>query len=115
MILTEKLDVLKAQTKDNNSSLSKKTGIPYTTIDGLYKKGYKNMQLKTLEALCEYFNVPLDYLAKDDNENDATIEEARLITIYRSLNATGKREMLNHSEYLASSDTYKKDISDVAI
>lgn len=68
MNLLEKLDMLKARTGDNNHTLAEKANIPYTTIDGLYKKGYKGMRLTTLEALCNYFNVPLDFLAKDDGE-----------------------------------------------
>ena len=69
MTLLEKLDALKAKTGDSNASLARNSGIPYTTIDGLYKKGYSNMKLSTLQALCDYFNVPIDYLAKDDDEN----------------------------------------------
>ena len=71
MNFLEKLDALKATTGDSNASLSKKSGIPYTTIDGLYKKGYANMKLSTLIALSEYFHVSMDYLAKDYIESDS--------------------------------------------
>lgn len=69
MTLLEKLDALKQATGDTNATLARKSGIPYTTIDGLYKKGYANMKLSTIQALCDYFNVSLDYLAKDTIEN----------------------------------------------
>ena len=38
MTFLEKLDALKARTGDNNASLARNSGVPYTTIDGLYKK-----------------------------------------------------------------------------
>lgn len=68
MTLLEKLDMLKARTGDNTLTLAKKAGIPPTTLYGLYTKGYANMKLSTLQALCDYFGVSLDYLAKDDAE-----------------------------------------------
>ena len=46
----------------NNSSLSKQSGIPYTTIDGLFKRGSENIKLSTLKQLANYFNVDLDTL-----------------------------------------------------
>ena len=75
MTLTEKLDALKKTTGDTNASLARKSGLPYTTIDGLYKKGYENIKLSTLMALCNYFNVSLDYLAKDYLTIDLPPEE----------------------------------------
>ena len=64
MDFLERLNLLKERTGDNNSTLAKRSGIPYTTIDGLYKKGFANVKLSTLEALCAYFGVTLDYLVK---------------------------------------------------
>ena len=43
--------------------------MPYTTIDGFYKKGSENAKLSTLKKLCSYFDCSLDYLA-DDNVNE---------------------------------------------
>lgn len=71
MTFLERLDLLKSRTGDNNSTLAKRSGIPYTTIDGLYKKGYSNTKLSTLEALCAYFNVTLDYLVFGTEEAES--------------------------------------------
>ena len=46
----------------NKSTLSKESGIPYTTIDGFYKKGCENIKLQTLQKLADYFDVSVDYL-----------------------------------------------------
>ena len=54
--------MLKNQKGLNNHSLSIATGIPYTTIDGWYKKGYDRIKLTTLKTLCQFFNVSLDFL-----------------------------------------------------
>lgn len=92
MNFLEKLDALKAQSGDNNLTLSKKTGIPASTIYGLYKKGYENMQLSTLQSICDYFNVSLDYLAKDGEASNANSAEAlRIAADYDALDPHGRR------------------------
>ena len=62
MNFTEKLDYLMREKGINKSILSKESGIPYTTIDGFYKKGSDNTKLSTLIKLCKYFGVSLDDL-----------------------------------------------------
>jgi DNA-binding Xre family transcriptional regulator len=69
MTFTGKLDKLMRDRNINKSILSKESGIPYTTIDGFYKKGADNIKLSTLKGLASYFNCSLDYLV-DDNNND---------------------------------------------
>lgn len=48
MSFTDKLDTLMAERHINKSILSKEAEIPYTTIDGFYKKGSDNIKLSTL-------------------------------------------------------------------
>ena len=74
MGLTDKLDLLMAERKINKAELARESGVPYTTIDGFYKKGSENAKLSTLKKLCSYFGCTLDYLADDDiKEQPATI------------------------------------------
>ena len=73
MTFTEKLDKLMQERHINKSILAKESGVPYTTIDGLYKKGSDNIKLSTLRKLSSYFNCSLDYLVDDEIENDADI------------------------------------------
>lgn len=47
---------------DNNSTLAKESGIPYTTIDGLFKRGWEKAQLSTIQKICEFYGVSLDYM-----------------------------------------------------
>ena len=75
MGLTDKLDILMKEKNINKAELARESGVPYTTIDGFYKKGSENAKLSTLKKLCAYFNCSLDYLA-DDN-----VDSERYITI----------------------------------
>lgn len=67
MDFLEKLNYLMAENHLNKSTLSKACNIPYTTIDGWYKKGYEGLKLTTLRKLAEYFGTSLDYWASESN------------------------------------------------
>ena len=66
MDFIEKLDFLMERYGLNKRSLSKKSEIPYTTIDNWYKRGYENLTLPTLRKLAQYFNTTLDYWFVDE-------------------------------------------------
>lgn len=70
MSFLTKLDRLMREKNINKSQLSKESGVPYTTIDGFYKKGTDNIKLSTLKKLATYFGCSLDYLADDDVPED---------------------------------------------
>ena len=84
---------LMAERGINKSTLSKESGIPYTTIDGWYKKGYNNVGLATLRKLCKYFNVSLDYLM--EQETSLSANEQKLVDKYRLLDSHGKEVVKN--------------------
>lgn len=67
-----KLDKLMHDRNINKSQLSKESGVPYTTIDGFYKKGTDNIKLSTLKKLASYFGCSLGYLADDDVPDDTS-------------------------------------------
>lgn len=67
MTFLDKLDALMAQRNWNKKRLSEESGVPYTTIDSFYKKGYKNAKLKTILAIADCFGVSLDYLMRDES------------------------------------------------
>ena len=60
------LDSLMKSNGLNKHTLSIKSGIPYTTIDGFYKRGTANARLSTLKRLAEFFDVSLDYLVNGE-------------------------------------------------
>ena len=74
MSFTDKLErLMKNNGISNKSELSRLSGIPYTTIDGFYKKGSDNIKLSTLKKLAECLNCSLDYLVDDSTEEPTTI------------------------------------------
>lgn len=80
------LDRLRAMMEkhgDNNSSLAKKSGIPYTTIDGLFKRGWEKAQVSTIQKICGYYNVSLDYMVygAEKLSDEALIVAAKYETI----------------------------------
>lgn len=81
MKLTDKLDFLMKEKDINKVELSKKSGIPYTTIINFYEKGTDNVKLSTLKKLASYFRVSLDYLVDDDDsaaKNFAVKQDSQL-------------------------------------
>lgn len=78
MSFIDKLDELMKEKHINKSTLSKEADIPYTTIDGFYKKGSDNIKLSTLKKISTYFNCTLDYLVDDDSQTN----EQRLLAAH---------------------------------
>ena len=95
MTFLEKLDYLKTREGLNNNTLSQKTGIPYTTIDSFYKKGFRNMKFETLEKLSRFFNVSLDYLMNEGiTDEKYGIDSDETVNAFKYLQyARGERTM----------------------
>lgn len=88
-------------------SFANTTGIPYTTIDNVLKRGIARAGISTMIKICDALNIELDALAKgsirkkqiygitliDDNEKT-------LVADYRKLNKLGKEKALEDIENL---------------
>ena len=66
MNILDKLDLLMCERGLNKRTLSQSCGIPYTTIIGLYKKGYEGARMSTVRGLAHFFGVSTDYLITDE-------------------------------------------------
>lgn len=63
MDFLQRIDQLaKAKGIKNRAQLAEKSGIPYTTLDNLYRLGYENVKLTTLRKLADCLGCSLDYL-----------------------------------------------------
>lgn len=97
MTFLEKLDYLMNRDNLNKHTLAQKSGIPYTTIVGFYERSYGNTKLSTIQKLCDFFNVSLDYMARDeysnpyDSPNAFSEDEISLIDQYRDLSPEGQQ------------------------
>lgn len=66
MNFLQKLDFMMEKYSLNKRTLSQNSGIPYTTIDGWYKKGYEGMKVSTLRILSDYFNTVVNFWVTDE-------------------------------------------------
>jgi len=99
MNFLEKLNYLMEINSINKHILSKESGIPYSTIDNFYKKGYEKAKLPTIQKLAKYFDTTLDYLIIDEITDvnygktygfQISFEEMNHIEKYRVLSEHGK-------------------------
>ena len=81
------------------ADISRMSNIPYTTIDGLFKKGDENTKLSTLKKLASLIGCTIDDMAfyNEDNNSQSqsqfTQQEETHIKKYRQLDADGKEEI----------------------
>ena len=108
------LDTLNELMEKNHitkSSLAKQSGIPYTTIDGWYKKGCDDIRLSTLKKLSSFFDVSLDYLMGDApplntktpaaEPQGLSKEESELIKFYRQCPPEDQSALLRIAGYIS--------------
>lgn len=107
MNLTEKLDFLMSEKNMNKRNLSMETGIPYTTIDGFYKKGTENIKLSTLKKIADYFNITLDEIADDNIDITCKTED-----YYINDSSTNYTELLKSNPEMKLLFDAAKDVSE---
>ncbi len=100
MKFTDKLTILMAERSINKKTVSDGSDIPYTTIDGFFKKGYENIKLSNLKKLAEFFDVSIDFLADDETDFDE---------YHRSLIQSTERVMINKYRVLDQEGKYAVD------
>lgn len=70
MSVTEKLDKFMREHGFNKADVARLSGVPYTTIDGLYKKGDENTKLSTLRKLAAFIGCTIDELTDGNTHAD---------------------------------------------
>lgn len=117
MDFLEKVSLLMQEEKLNKHTLSEACGIPYTTIDGWFKKGYEGAKVSTLIKLADYFDVELDFLVRPSIQDrnygrqmeSLNSDETELIKLYRSFNETGKGLLMNTVRTFAGNPAMRKE------
>lgn len=66
MSVVERLTQYMEEHGYNKAEIARLSGIPYTTIDGLFKKGDENTKLSTLKKLAKLIGCTLDELTDND-------------------------------------------------
>lgn len=116
MNFLEKLDYMMDKMSINKSKLSVLSGVPYTTIDGFYKKGYTNTKMSTIRKIAAALDVSLDYLIDDNitdeyfrftiSDTDPQIDE--IVRNAQQLNARGLQKLVDYSVDLLGNPVYQK-------
>ncbi len=70
MSMVEKLEKAMKEKGLSVADLARGAQLPYTTVDGIWKKGSENTKRSTLVKLARFLNLSLDYLADDDFLHD---------------------------------------------
>jgi len=68
MTLLEKISFLMDERQLNKRQLSIKAGMPYSTIDNLWKRGTDSLRLPTFRKICDFFGVTMDSMAHDEKD-----------------------------------------------
>lgn len=92
MDMLSRLIKLMQKKEDTKATLARNAGIPYTTIDGLFKRGCENVYISTARKLCDYYGVTLDYLVMGND--GLSVDALNVAAKYDRLDAYS-REMVD--------------------
>jgi len=109
MSLTEQLDRYMSIQKCKLTDVSRQSGVPYTTLDGFYKKGDDNVKLSTLKKLRTLLKCSLDELVGlDSGSGSFSIEETLLLSKFRQLDEDNRKALLLSIDVLIASQKQKR-------
>lgn len=69
----------------SRTSFAKVAGIPPSTINSLYDKGYSGIKLDTVKKIADFFGVSIDYLMDDSQDKPHYPEDTLYGAIYQIL------------------------------
>lgn len=95
MDLLDNLDKLMKQKKLNRRQLAKEVGIPASTINSWYNRGYENATLKALAKVAAYFNISIEELVNSRPVREITFSS-------NEFSENELKAILDFSEFLKS-------------
>lgn len=107
MNMLEKIQLLMDEKDLKKADVARGADIPYTTIDGLFKKGVENARFPTLKKLAQFFDVSMEYLINDDEDDrdygkilphEFTKEEHRIVFLWRNLSRDEQMKIIGRIE-----------------
>ena len=104
MLFYERFQELLKKHNATIADISKKTGIPYATVDSIIKKKLKTIYLDNAFKIAYYFGISVDVLKSGDGSFKTivqlTSEEQNLINLYRILLPMDKARIVERIETL---------------
>jgi transcriptional regulator with XRE-family HTH domain len=92
--MIEKMQLMMEERDLTKADVAKGVDIPYTTLDSLFRRGFENARYPTLQKLAKFFDVSMEYLITDEEEDreygklnpfEIAKEEYHLIFLWRKL------------------------------
>jgi DNA-binding Xre family transcriptional regulator len=112
MSVTEQLDKYMDIHKCKISDIARFSGVPYTTIKGLYDKGDENIKLSTLKKLRTLLNCTLDELVGlNVQDGNFTYEERLLLSKFNKLTPANQKALLLSIDVLLTTQSEKEEIT----
>lgn len=91
MAISLKLKEIRKTAKLTQNDIANVLGITREAY-GMYESGKRQISLKVLDDLAQYYNVSIDYLV---GRVDSEKEEMELLEAYRKLDSRGKQAILS--------------------
>ena len=109
MNMIEKILILMEERGYTKADVAKGADMPYTTLDGLFKKGFENTRFPTLKKLATFFDVSMEYLVNDEESDrdygklmpsNLTRDDYHLIKLWNKLPHDEKMKILGRIELI---------------
>lgn len=107
MNMLEKIQTIMDEKGLKVADVARGADLPYTTVDGLFKKGVENARFPTLKKLAQFFDVSMEYLINDEEDDrdygkilphEFTKEEHRLVFLWRKLSRDEQMKIMGRIE-----------------
>ena len=108
--LAKRIKIIKKQNHLTNAELADLAGLPLSNVSKLLAGISKQPTIDTVAKIASALNISIDYLVYGKNtqvNQTQSTDEYQLITSYRSLNESGKNEIIKYIALLTASNLYK--------
>lgn len=110
-----RLRYLRKQDDATQQQVADALGVQKSTVS-MWENGKRFPDFERLEALADYFNVPIRTFFPSDEWNERDVlpceglsdQERLLLGSYRNLNPEGQEKVRDYAQDLADNDRYKK-------
>lgn len=90
------------------ADFAKAADLPYTTVDGFWKKGTENIKLKTLKKVAFALNCTLDELIYGKGE-----QKEYVTILYDKLSVEGKEKTIEYMKFLLDQGYIKSNTAEL--
>lgn len=88
-------------------------GMPYSTIDSIFKRGLENASVANIIKICNHLSISADELAEgritSRTLNDLSPEEAELVRMFRMMNKDGQTLVMTTVRTFAGNPDMQKE------